>query len=58
MIIGALNLTHEAFHTIIAPTLISAVSCDGSELSLSDCQYSSATECGPLSDAGVIGHGQ
>ena len=55
---GAVNLTHEAFHTTVAPTVISAVSCDGFESTLTDCLHSTLTSCGPLSDAGVVCQGK
>ena len=57
-LIGALNLTHEEFHTTVAPTAVGAVSCDGSEASLTDCPHSTLTKCGAISDAGVVCQGE
>ena len=54
---GALNLTHEPFHTTVAPTVISTVGCVGIENSLTDCFFSTLTTCGPLNDAGVVCQG-
>ena len=56
-ITGALNLTHEAFHSTVAPTVISSVGCVGTESSIGKCTYSTLTTCGPLSDAGVVCQG-
>ena len=55
---GALNLTHEEFHTTAAPTLLSSVGCLGSEDMLMDCSYSNESECGQLNDAGAICQGR
>ena len=54
---GALNLTHEAFHSTVAPTVISSVGCVGTESSIGECTYSSLTTCDPRSDAGVVCQG-
>ena len=55
--VGAVNLTHEEFHSTVAPTVISSVGCVGSESELTDCPYSALTICDPLSDAGVVCQG-
>ena len=55
---GALNLTHEAFHSTVAPTAISNVGCDGTENELTECSYSTMNTCDLLNDAGVICQGQ
>ena len=57
MIAGALNLTHEEFSTIVAPTVLSSVACVGSEVNLSDCPHSDLGVCGQLNDAGAICQG-
>ena len=57
MIAGALNLTHEEFSTIVAPTVISSVGCTGSEVALTDCPHSDLSVCGQLNDAGAICQG-
>ena len=54
---GALNLTHETFHSIVAPTVVDTVGCVGSETVLTDCSYDSIVTCGPLNDAGVVCQG-
>jgi hypothetical protein len=51
---GALNLTHEEFSTIVAPTVLSSVGCVGSEVNLTDCPHSDLGVCGQLNDAGAI----
>ena len=57
LILGALNLTHEEFHTVVAPTAITDVACLGTENELTECSYSTSTTCGLLNDAGVICQG-
>ena len=57
MLTGALNLTHEEFHSRVTPTVLSNVACVGTENELSSCSYSSFTSCGLLNDAGVICQG-
>ena len=54
---GALNLTHEEFHTVVAPTAITDVSCVGTENKLTECSYSTSPTCDLLNDAGVICQG-
>ena len=54
---GALNLTHEEFHTVVAPTVITDVSCVGTENKLTECSYSTSPTCDVLNDAGVICQG-
>ena len=54
---GALNLTHEEFHSRVSPTAISNVACVGTENELTDCSYSPLTTCGVLNDAGVVCQG-
>ena len=54
---GALNLTHEEFHSRVSPTAISNVACIGSEDELTSCSYSPSTTCGVLNDAGVVCQG-
>ena len=54
---GALNLTHEEFHSRVAPTAITSVACVGTEDELISCSYSHLTTCGLLNDAGVICQG-
>ena len=55
---GALNLTHEEFHTVVAPTAITDVACVGTENKLTECSYSTSATCGLLNDAGVICQGK
>ena len=55
--VGAVNLTHEEFHSTVAPTVISSVECVGSEVALTDCFFSSLAICDPLSDSGVVCQG-
>ena len=55
---GALNLTHEEFHTVVAPTAITDVACLGAENKLTECSYSTSPACGLLNDAGVICQGK
>ena len=57
LFLGALNLTHEEFHSRGTPTAISNVACVGSENELTSCSYSLLTTCGVLNDAGVICQG-
>ena len=55
---GALNLTHEEFHTLIAPTAITNVGCIGIETKLTECSHSISTSCDLLNDAGVVCQGK
>ena len=55
---GALNLTHEEFHTLIAPTAITNVGCIGIESKLTECSHSTSTSCDLLNDAGVVCQGK
>ena len=55
---GALNLTDEEFHTVVAPTAIVDVACLGTENRLTECSYSTSPTCGLLNDAGVICQGK
>ena len=55
---GALNLTHEEFHSRVSPTAISNVACVSTENELTDCSYSPLTSCDPLNDAGVVCQGR
>ena len=50
-------MTHEEFHSRVAPTAISNVACVGTENELISCSYSHLTTCGLLNDAGVICQG-
>ena len=51
-------MTHEEFHTMVAPTAITDVACLGTENKLTECSYSTSPTCGPLNDAGVICQGK
>ena len=55
---GALNLTHEQFHTLVAPTVITDVACVGTENKLTECDYLTPATCGLLNDAGVVCQGK
>ena len=56
--IGALNLTHEQFHSLVAPTVITDVACMGTEKKLTECDHLMSTTCGPQNDAGVVCQGK
>ena len=56
--LGALNLTHEQFHTLVAPTVISDVACMGTENKLTECDHLTSASCGLLNDAGVVCQGK
>ena len=51
-------MTHEEFHTVVAPTAITDVSCVGTESKLTECFYRTSTACSQLNDAGVVCQGE
>ena len=51
-------MTHEQFHTLVAPTVITDVACIGTESKLTECDYLTPTTCGLLNDAGVVCQGK
>ena len=51
-------MTHEEFHTVVAPTAITDVSCVGTENKLTECFYMTSTACSQLNDAGVVCQGK
>ena len=57
-ITGALNLTHEEFHSRVSPMAISNVACVGTENELMNCSHSHIASCDPINDAGVVCQGR
>lgn len=57
---GAIGLNNAVFSDVRANLLITDISCNGSELSLVECEFNNLLEtfCGPSDDAGVVCQGK
>ena len=51
-------MTHEQFHTLVAPTVVTDVACMGTENKLTECDHLTSATCGLLNDAGVVCQGK